>query len=158
MGKVNVEGGKKVLMDQMKDISEKYKLGRDDLFIKESKAGQFLYIIINRAGIDKLEQNIMDTGAFVMWEPLKLEESYVYLRFKIFAPSESVPKVDTTGEASVANVDGQNKYILAMAEKRGRSRAVLKYLGLYDIVKGEDESSEFERDGKRVERTIIKGE
>jgi hypothetical protein len=42
-----------------------------------------------------------------------------------------------------------------MAEKRGRSRAVLKYLGYYDIVKGEDEAEEFKED-KNAGTTIKK--
>ena len=155
-------GSKKVLLDQMKSITEKYSLTPDDLFVKETRGGEKMYIIINRAGIDKLEMHIQNPDredgepAIVMWDTLKLEESYVYLRFRIF--EGGALKVDTTGEASLDNVDGKGKYILAMAEKRGRSRAILKYLGLYDDVKGEDESPEFEKNAKggKDARTTIK--
>jgi hypothetical protein len=155
-------GSKAVLLKQMKEISDKYKLTPDDIFVKETKSGDRMYIIINRAGIDKLERIIQDPDredgepAFVVWDVLQLAETHVYLKFSIFEGGRMV--VCTTGEASVENVDGRGKYILAMAEKRGRSRAVLKYLGLYDTVKGEDESPEFEREAKggKNARTTIK--
>jgi hypothetical protein len=165
MAKKEVVGSKKVLLNQMKEISAKYKLTPDDIFVKETRGGENMYIIINRAGIDKLEMHITNPDrdpedgepVMVVWDVLQLAETHCYLKFAIYEGGRQV--VCTTGEGSLENVDGKGKYILAMAEKRGRSRAVLKYLGLYDTVKGEDESPEFEKDAKGGSnaRTTIKG-
>jgi hypothetical protein len=156
-------GSKAVLLKQMKEISDKYSLTPDDIFVKETRGGDNMYIIINRAGIDKLEKIIQDpeykedgTVVMVIWDVLQLAETHCYLKFAIYEGGRQV--VCTTGEGSLENVDGKGKYILAMAEKRGRSRAILKYLGLYDNVKGEEESPEFEREAKggKNARTTIK--
>jgi hypothetical protein len=154
------EGGKKVLEEKMKEIAKKHGLTKNEIFIKEKKGtGEWLYIIINRAGIDKLEREIQtreENPVIIMWEPLVLQKDYVYLRWKVIEDSRCV--VDTTGEASNENVSQQGNYLLSMAEKRGRSRAVLKYLGYYDVTKGEDEADEFEKEGKggKDARTVIK--
>jgi hypothetical protein len=151
------EGRKKVLEEQLKKVAEDYGLSKDDLFIKEGRDGKWQYIIVNRAGVDKLERHIIDEGlGMVHWEPLVLDKEYVYLKFQVFRGGELV--VHTTGEASMDNVDGKGKYLLAMAENRGRSRAVLKFLSLYENVKGEAESPDFEKESKggKRERTTIK--
>jgi hypothetical protein len=157
-------GSKAVLLEQMKEISAKYSLSPDDIFVKETAGGQNMYIIINRAGIDKLEKIIQDpeyredgTVVMVVWDVLQLSDTHCYLKFAIYEGGRQV--VCTTGEGSSdLNISGKDKYPLAMAEKRGRSRAILKYLGLYDTVKGEEESPEFEKEAKggKNARTTIK--
>jgi len=148
--------GKESLEEKMKEIAKKHNLKGSDIFIKTTKSGEHMYIIINRAGIDKLEKEIQtreENPVMVMWEPLVLNEGCVYTRWKIIEGGKVA--VDTTGEATKANCPG-NPYLLSMAEKRGRSRAILKYLGYYDITKGEDESDEFEKTSKKNGGAIIK--
>lgn len=149
-----VKTGKDSLEEKMKEIAKRHGLKGSDIFIKTTRSGEHMYIIINRSGIDKLEKEIQtreENPVMVIWEPLVLQPDCVYLRWKVIEGGRVA--VDTTGEATNANCQGQ-PYLLSMAEKRGRSRAVLKYLGYYDITKGEDESDEFKQE--KNARTIIK--
>jgi hypothetical protein len=53
-------------------------------------------------------------------------------------------KVEAETLASASAETSQNKYFAEMAEKRGRSRIVLKLAGLYELgIYGEDEADDF---------------
>ena len=110
------------------------------------------FATIKREGIDKIvaKQNIQ-----VAYEPIKMIREtdpetkkitvWVVVRvtasMKTGAGENDVRNIMTFGEASDDNlIGGGKKFPVAMAEKRGMSRAVLKICGLYaEGIKGEDE-------------------
>jgi len=136
--------------------TRKEKLRR--LFIENGLSEEDVYkdprgfACIKREGIDKIvaKQNIQ-----VAYEPIKMEREiepetkkvrvWVVVRvtasMRTGAGEHDVRNIMTLGEASDDNlVGGGKKFPVAMAEKRGMSRAVLKICGLYaEGIKGEDE-------------------
>lgn len=129
----------------IKALLDKFKLDRDeDVYEKTSKStGKLIYRIIPRKGIDKIEHM---SKAVISFEPLKVEKDHVV--FKFFAEREeedgSITKIQTTGEADDQNVQQVPKYLAAMAEARGRARAILKIEGFYKYgFFSEDEADEF---------------
>ena len=136
--------------------TRKEKLRR--LFIENGLSEEDVYkdprgfACIKREGIDKIvaKQNIQ-----VAYEPIKMEREIdpetkkvtVWVVQRVTASMRTgtgehdVRNVMTFGEASDDNlVGGGKKFPVAMAEKRGMSRAVLKICGLYaEGIKGEDE-------------------
>jgi len=136
--------------------TRKEKLRR--LFIENGLSEEDVYkdprgfACIKREGIDKIvaKQNIQ-----VAYEPIKMERGIdpetkkarvwvvqrVTASMRIGSGEHDVRNVMTFGEASDDNlVGGGKKFPVAMAEKRGMSRAVLKICGLYaEGIKGEDE-------------------
>ena len=66
---------------------------------------------------------------------------------------EVLGSVTTTGEANNDNVKQKPPYMMAMAEKRAKSRAVLMLTGFYAVgVFGEDESDDFKKEMNRRSR------
>tara|TARA_R110000803_G_scaffold208488_1_gene277193 strand:+ start:496 stop:1089 length:594 start_codon:yes stop_codon:yes gene_type:complete len=110
------------------------------------------FATIKREGIDKIvaKQNIQ-----VAYEPIKMirekdpetKKITVWVVVRVTASMKTgtgendVRNIMTFGEASDDNlIGGGKKFPVAMAEKRGMSRAVLKICGLYaEGIKGEDE-------------------
>ncbi len=147
---------KKVEEATMAKETRKEKLRR--LFIENGLAEEDVhkdprgFAFIKREGIDKIvaKQNIQ-----VAYEPIKMEreknpetgEVTVWVVQRVTASMRTgtgehdVRNVMTFGEASDDNlVGGAKKFPVAMAEKRGMSRAVLKICGLYaEGIKGQDE-------------------
>ena len=148
--KVNVEEA------TMAKETRKEKLRR--LFIENGLSEEDVYkdprgfVCIKREGIDKIvaKQNIQ-----VAYEPIKMEREIdpetkkvtvwvvqrVTASMRIGKGEHDIRNVMTFGEASDDNlIGGGKKFPVAMAEKRGMSRAVLKVCGLYaQGVKGQDE-------------------
>lgn len=110
------------------------------------------FATIKREGIDKIvaKQNIQvayepvnmtreidpETKKITVWVVMRVTAS-----MRIGTGEHDVRNVMTFGEASDDNlIGGGKKFPVAMAEKRGMSRAVLKICGLYaQGVKGQDE-------------------
>ena len=112
-------------------------LVKDDVY--KDKRG---FVIITRTGIDKI---VSSMNIQVAYEPVTMTKEWVVLRatasMRTGAGEHDVRNIMTLGEASDDNlVGGGKKFPVAMAEKRGMSRAVLKICGLYaEGIKGEDE-------------------
>tara|TARA_R110002020_G_scaffold225959_3_gene436289 strand:- start:1752 stop:2396 length:645 start_codon:yes stop_codon:yes gene_type:complete len=147
---------KKVEEVTMAKETRKEKLRR--LFIENGLSEEDVYkdprgfATIKREGIDKIvaKQNIQ-----VAYEPIKMEREIdpetqkvrvwvvqrVTASMKTGKGEQDIRNIMTFGEASDDNlVGGGKKFPVAMAEKRGMSRAVLKICGLYaEGIKGEDE-------------------
>ena len=110
---------------------------------KMNRGGKTL-AIINRAGIEKIQYG---SGITVTYEPLMLHPDNVMLR--AFAKKGDVV-IETMGSAKHGK-DGncQSTYVLEMAEKRAKGRAVLMMEGAY--MHGaftEDESDDFKQENK----------
>lgn len=134
--------------DFMNAIYVKHGLTPDDVTEKRTKDGKLMYRIISRRGFDKIEARFKGEISF---EVLRAEKDFVYLMFtgSIKDENGNIRRVVTTGEASTLNVKNPDPYLMAMAEKRGRARCILKLEGLYqEGFHDEDEADTFEVDEK----------
>ncbi len=121
--------------EKLKSLYLKYDLTPDDVFT--SPLG---FTIITRSGIDKI-QGIEKIE--VAYNIESLDEKHQFCAIKAVA-KKGESFIETFGESSPVNTN--NKYPIAMAEKRAMSRAVLKLTGFYELgVFGEDESDEFKK-------------
>jgi len=148
--KVNVEGTtvvKETREEKLKRLFLNNGLVKGDVY-KDPRG----FATIKREGIDKIvaKQNIQ-----VAYEPIKMirekdpetKKITVWVVVRVTASMKTgtgendVRNIMTFGEASDDNlIGGGKKFPVAMAEKRGMSRAVLKICGLYaEGIKGEDE-------------------
>lgn len=120
--------------DKLKDLYERYKLTKDDVFKHQH------YLIITRSGIEKIQA---------------IEKIYISYDVVTCTPNFAAvkaynDKLETFGSALKGNdfKDGNTNswYVLEMAEKRAMSRLVLKLTGFYELgVFGEDESEDFKK-------------
>lgn len=107
------------------------------------------FVIITRTGIEKIQARHKVSVAF---EPVRVELEFVVIKAIATAtlPDGSEGLIETFGEASKANTS--NSYLVAMAEKRALSRAVLKLSGFYKHgAYGEDEFDKSPQNGRLVE-------
>lgn len=116
-------------------------LEKEDVFKKEFKDGKN-FVIITRTGIEKIQ---FKNGYNVTFE---LNYFPGVDTFVCKAKCTHDKKyIETYGEASPKNCT--TSYLVAMAEKRALSRAILKMSGLYELgVFGEDESEDFKQNAK----------
>lgn len=123
--------------DKLKELAKENGLTKED-FHKDKRG----FVIIKREGIEKIQatQNIK-----VIHELIYHSDDLKTAIIKTVGLTDKI-RVETFGEVSPAN--NNNKYPIAMAEKRGLSRAVLKISGFYkEGVYEEDESEEFKDNG-----------
>ena len=127
----------------LNNLYTKYGLDKEDTF--KSPQG---WTIITRAGIDKIQAkaNIDITYDCIEYTP------GVSAAVKASADWNE-RKLETYGEANEKNC--RQSYVLAMAEKRAMSRAVLKLTGFYALgAFGEDESENFKRPKIKVQEEV----
>lgn len=122
----------------MGELFKKYNLSYDKNN-PESKSNDIYkhkhYTIITRAGIQKIER---EAGIKCQFSPIPTACGKDYFTVHVQAEDKAGTKYETFASASSDN--SQNKYYPEMAEKRGRSRAVLTLAGLYELgVYGDDE-------------------
>ena len=102
------------------------------------------FVIITRTGIDKI---ISNRGIQLQYEPIVMERDWVVLRCTAqMVKNKDIGQtvVESFGEASKENTMGlAGKFPVAMAEKRGKSRAVLMLTGFYEQgIYGQDEMTD----------------
>jgi hypothetical protein len=124
--------------DKLMELYKKYNLTKEDFFKHQH------YVIITRAGIDKI-QAIAKIN--INYEVIKCEPNFAV--FKAIA-SKGPITIETFGSAlKGANYkDGNTNswYVAEICEKRAMSRAVLKLTGFYELgVFSEDESESFKK-------------
>ena len=112
----------------------------EDIHAQRSKAGKLLFWIINRKGIDKIEAKLnLDRPVeieFIQNERVWNDSNKRWEWFILAAASYD--KYIMYGEVNPYNIT--NNYPFATAEKRARSRLILKMAGLYkEGVMSEDE-------------------
>jgi len=108
------------------------------------------FVIITRTGIEKIQRGLGATVQYEVVPEFSDPSSGMYvIKTQAYMPIQTVNEktgkiehehrvVETYGEASPKNC--RNSYPVAMAEKRGLSRAILKLADLYELgVYGEDE-------------------
>lgn len=109
------------------------------------------FVIITRTGIEKIQAKHKIAVSF---EPIQIALDFVVIKAVATAemPDGIETLIETFGEASKANT--HNDYIVAMAEKRALSRAVLKLSGFYmHGAYGEDEIDKSTQNGQLAGRT-----
>lgn len=135
-------------MSEMKTETKKESLRR--LFTENGLVAEDVYkdkrgfVIITRTGIDKI---ISNRNITVTYEPIVMEKEWVVLRcFAKMTKGKEIgqTQVESFGESSKENTMGlAGKFPVAMAEKRGKSRAVLMLTGFYEQgVYGQDEMAD----------------
>ena len=102
------------------------------------------YKIITRGGVNKIEANM---NINIEYEVIRCEPPFAVVKAKAKMDNK---EIETFGSAlkGATFKDGNTNswYVMEMAEKRARSRAVLKLAGFYALgVFGEDESESFKR-------------
>ena len=135
---------------QFATLRDKYKLSNDQFF--KSPHG---WVIIQRDGIDQIAA---EAGINISYDVVEYTPA---TSAAVKASGELDGRtVETYGEAVVGGFPKGNtktSYVLAMAEKRGMSRAVLKLTGFYAIgVFSEDESDDFKRSKGTAMDDLIK--
>ena len=106
------------------------------------------FVIITRTGIEKIQAR---HKIVVAYEPVHIALDFVVIKAIATSsmPDGSEALIETFGEASKANTS--NAYMVAMAEKRALSRAVLKLSGFYQHnVFGQDEIESNSQDNGHV--------
>ena len=120
-------------------LLEKFNIDRDNDVYEKVVGNKLHYRIITRKGIDKIEAL---SKAKVSFDVIKCERDHVVLKFTAIKGDETI---ETTGEADEDNVRMVPKYLSAMAEARGRARAILKIEGFYKLgFNSEDEADDFQ--------------
>lgn len=124
--------------DKLKKLFLENGLEKEDVFKKDFNGGKS-YVIITRTGIEKIQyKNGFDVKFDLNYYPNA--ETFVC---KATCTHEG-KVLETYGEASPKNCT--TSYLVAMAEKRALSRAVLKMSGFYELgVYGEDEAEDFKK-------------
>lgn len=120
--------------DKIAELYKKYDLEKEDIYKHQH------YLIITRAGIDKIQAI---EGIKIAYEVIKCETNFCVVK-------ATTKDLETFGSAikGTSFKDGNTNswYVMEMAEKRAMSRAVLKLAGLYALgVFGEDESDSFKK-------------
>jgi len=120
--------------DKIAELYKKYDLKKEDIYKHQH------YLIITRAGIDKIQAI---EGIKIAYEVIKCETNFCVVKAK-------TKDLETFGSAikGTSFKDGNTNswYVMEMAEKRAMSRIVLKVCGFYELgVFGEDESEDFKR-------------
>jgi len=114
---------------RFKELAEKYGLTKDDFHV-ETRGGKKI-VTMTRSGIEKIE---FQEGIKVEFDLIFFDQKERYVSLWVIAENKHGKKIRTTGESSPYNT--QNKYPFAMAEKRGKARAILQMtefssLGVY---------------------------
>lgn len=122
------------------ELFKKYDLLKEDTF--KLKVGGRIIPLITRSGIEKIQAK---ENLYVTHELAHISNDNKYVVIKTTAENKSNGLfVETYGESSPSNT--KQSYPVAMAEKRGLSRAVLKITGFYrNGFFGEDEIEGGER-------------
>lgn len=135
--------------EMLNRLYKKYGLSPEDIHVST------YYKIITRAGIQKIEAA---SNAIITFENLYQSDTqcrFLFTATKVDSEGNTIT-IKTTGEASEDNVKQQPKYLAAMAEKRGRSRAILTIEGLYkEGFYGQDEAEDFDQEIKKSRRSAL---
>jgi len=110
----------------------------EDVFRKAIRGKEMAFI--KRSGIEKIQ---FTNDIRVCFEVITMQPDYVVIK-AIATKGDMV--VESFGEATPENTNQKPPYYVAMAEKRGLSRVVLKMVGAYKYnVYGEDEADDFKQ-------------
>ena len=131
--------------DKIAILYKKYNLASNDVFKHKH------YLIITRAGIDKIQAY---EKINIAYEVVKCEKDFAVVKATATVLDYTVQTFGSALFGEKKKIDGKWKdtgttgswYIMEIAEKRAMSRAVLKLTGFYELgVFAEDESEDFKK-------------
>ena len=124
--------------EKIKEKYHHYGLEKEDVFKHQH------YLIITRSGIDKIQaiENIV-----INYDVINCEANFCVVKA---TANKGEASIQTFGSAlkGESYKDGNTNtwYVMEMAEKRAKSRAILQLTGMYSLgIFGEDESEDFKR-------------
>jgi hypothetical protein len=124
--------------EKIKEKYHHYKLEKEDIFKHQH------YLIITRSGIEKIQaiENIV-----INYDVINCEANFCVVKA---TANKGDASIQTFGSALKGETfkDGNTNtwYVMEMAEKRAKSRAILQLTGMYSLgIFGEDESEDFKR-------------
>jgi hypothetical protein len=125
--------------EKIKEKYHHYKLEKEDVFKHQQG-----YLIITRSGIEKIQaiENIV-----INYDVINCEANFCVVKA---TANKGEASIQTFGSAlkgeSFKDGNTNTWYVMEMAEKRAKSRAILQLTGMYSLgVFGEDESEDFKR-------------
>ena len=132
-----------VIMSTKKEILNRLfrenELEQEDVF--KHPSGHF--IIITRAGIDKIQAN---NDINIDYEVVKSEKDFAVVKAYATLGDKHIQTFGSALRGGFKDGNCNTWYVMEMAEKRAMSRAVLKLTGFYQAgVFGEDESEDFKK-------------
>jgi hypothetical protein len=111
----------------------------EDIFNKEGK-----WAIIKLSGVEKIQNNL---NIRVTFESEVIEKDFAVIKAVAVGQRDSVQSYGSAIKGAYPNGNVSHTYLVEMAEKRAKARAVLKLCGAYKYgVYSEDESEEFRQD------------
>ena len=124
--------------EKIKEKYHHYGLEKEDVFKHQH------YLIITRSGIEKIQaiENIV-----INYDVINCEANFCVVKA---TANKGDASIQTFGSALKGETfkDGNTNtwYVMEMAEKRAKSRAILQLTGMYSLgIFGEDESEDFKR-------------
>ena len=124
--------------EKIKEKYHHYKLEKEDIFKHQH------YLIITRTGIERIMaiENIV-----INYDVINCEANFCVVKA---TANKGDASIQTFGSALKGETfkDGNTNtwYVMEMAEKRAKSRAILQLTGMYSLgIFGEDESEDFKR-------------
>jgi hypothetical protein len=124
--------------EKIKEKYHYYKLEKEDVFKHQH------YLIITRSGIEKIQaiENIV-----INYDVINCEANFCVVKA---TANKGDASIQTFGSAlkgeSFKDGNTNTWYVMEMAEKRAKSRAILQLTGMYSLgIFGEDESEDFKR-------------
>ena len=111
----------------------------EDIFNKDGK-----WAIIKLSGVEKIQNNL---NIRVTFESEVIEKDFSVIKAIAVGQRDSVQSYGSAIKGAYPNGNVSHTYLVEMAEKRAKARAVLKLCGAYKYgVYSEDESEEFRQD------------
>jgi|TARA_R110002020_G_scaffold36430_4_gene109574 hypothetical protein len=111
----------------------------EDIFSKENK-----WAIIKLTGIEKIQNNL---NIRVKFESVVIERDFSVIKAIAIGSNEVVESYGSASKGKHPDGNVSHSYVVEMAEKRAKNRAVLKLCGAYKYgVYSEDESEDFRQD------------
>ena len=124
--------------EKIKEKYHHYGLEKEDVFKHQH------YLIITRSGIDKIQaiENIV-----INYDVINCEANFCVVKATANKGDASIQTFGSALKGETFKAGNTNTwYVMEMAEKRAKSRAILQLTGMYSLgIFGEDESEDFKR-------------
>ena len=122
------------------DLVKRHNLIREeDIFSKEGK-----WAIIKLTGVEKIQN---DLNIRVTFDSEVIERDFAVIKATAHGQHEAVQSYGSAIKGSYPQGNVSHTYLVEMAEKRAKNRAVLKLCGAYKYgIYSEDESEDFKQD------------
>ena len=119
-------------------VQDHHLVGEEDIFNKDGK-----WAIIKLSGVEKIQNNL---NIRVTFETEVIEKDFAAIKAIAIGQHDAVQSYGSATKGAYPNGNVTHSYLLEMAEKRAKARAVLKLCGAYKYgVYSEDESEDFKQ-------------